>query len=121
VRGAAALTGGRACGAQEQHAMLVVQSTREINELRYVLCPKRMSDATFWQIYFALARKRLPDAAFEPAPAAARAAPADAMSLADLQVSALSALRPEGAGMLCAWDRGCEVPLPASPLHTTYF
>jgi hypothetical protein len=68
--------------------MLVVQSTREINELRYVLCPKRMSDATFWQIYFALARKRLPDAAFEPAPAAARAAPSDAMSLADLQVRA---------------------------------
>lgn len=69
--------------------MLVVQSTREINELRYVLCPKRMSDATFWQIYFLLAKKLLPDAAFEAAPAPP-GPHRDALSLADLQASVLS-------------------------------
>ena len=51
---------------QEHHAMLVVQVAPEINELRYVLCPKRMGDAQFWQIYFALAKKLLPSAAFDP-------------------------------------------------------
>ena len=81
--------------------MLVVQSTREINELRYVLCPKRLSDATFWQIYFLLAKKLLPDAAFEPAPAPA-GPHRDALSLADLQArderwSASTLIRAAGA------------------------
>ncbi len=71
--------------------MLVVQSTREINELRYVLCPKRMSDATFWQIYFLLAKKLLPDAAFDPAPVPAASHP-DALSLSDLQACPLAPL-----------------------------
>ena len=35
---------------QERHAMLVVQSVKEINELRFVLCPKRMTDEQFWNI-----------------------------------------------------------------------
>lgn len=51
---------------QERHAMLVVQSVKEINELRFVLCPKRMTDEQFWKIYFNLTRKQLPEAAFDP-------------------------------------------------------
>lgn len=52
---------------QEQHALLVVQAVREINELRFVLCPKRMTDKQFWHTYFQLARKHLPPGAFETA------------------------------------------------------
>ena len=52
---------------QEQHALLVVQAVKEINELRFVLCPKRMTDKQFWQTYFQLARKHLPAAAYDPA------------------------------------------------------
>lgn len=51
---------------QEQHAMLVVQSVNEINELRFVLCPKRMTDEQFWKIYFNLTKKQLPEDAFNP-------------------------------------------------------
>lgn len=46
--------------------MLVVQVVKEINELRYVLCPKRMTDAQFWHIYFRLANKYLPEEASDP-------------------------------------------------------
>jgi hypothetical protein len=49
-----------------------MQSLKEINELRYVLCPKRMTDEEFWKVYFTLAKKHLPDEAwdleFEPPP-----------------------------------------------------
>ncbi|KAL3130334.1 hypothetical protein ABBQ38_008164 [Trebouxia sp. C0009 RCD-2024] len=51
---------------QERHAMLIVQSVKEINELRFVLCPKRMTDEQFWKIYFNLTKKQLPDMAFDP-------------------------------------------------------
>lgn len=51
---------------QERHAMLVVQSVSEINELRFVLCPKRMTDEQFWKIYFSLTKKHLPEDAFNP-------------------------------------------------------
>ena len=51
---------------QERHAMLIVQSVKEINELRFVLCPKRMTDEQFWKIYFSLTKKQLPEAAFDP-------------------------------------------------------
>lgn len=51
---------------QERHAMLVVQSVNEINELRFVLCPKRMTDEQFWKIYFHLTKKQLPENAFNP-------------------------------------------------------
>jgi hypothetical protein len=46
---------------QVQHAKLVVQTVDEINELRYVLCPRYMSDQRFWEIYFCLANKHLPN------------------------------------------------------------
>ena len=39
---------------------------KEINELRFVLCPKRMNDAQFWMVYFTLAKKYLPAEAFDP-------------------------------------------------------
>lgn len=51
---------------QERHAMLIVQSVKEINELRFVLCPKRMTDEQFWKIYFSLTKKQLPETAFDP-------------------------------------------------------
>ena len=52
---------------QAQHAMLVVRHVKEVNELRYVLCPKRLRDAQFWAIYFTLARRYLPAEAYDPA------------------------------------------------------
>lgn len=39
---------------------------KEINELRFVLCPKRMTDSQFWQVYFSLAKSFLPAEAFDP-------------------------------------------------------
>lgn len=67
---------------QEKHALLVVRSVQEINELRFVLVPKRMTDQEFWHIYFTLARKYLPAQAFDPAyaPAAAERSAASATS-----------------------------------------
>lgn len=46
---------------QVQHAKLIVQTVDEINELRYVLCPRYMNDQRFWEIYFCLANKHLPN------------------------------------------------------------
>lgn len=45
---------------QVRHAMLVVRAVKEVNELRYVLCPRYMQDQKFWEIYFALAASHLP-------------------------------------------------------------
>ena len=36
-----------------------------MNELRFVLVPKRLTDEQFWSIYFALTRARLPKEAFD--------------------------------------------------------
>ena len=36
-----------------------------MNELRFVLVPKRLTDEQFWSIYFALTRARLPTEAFD--------------------------------------------------------
>ena len=38
---------------------------QEMNELRFVLVPKRLTDEQFWSIYFALTRARLPKEAFD--------------------------------------------------------
>ncbi len=65
--------------------MLVVQVAKEINELRYVLCPKRMTDAQFWQIYFQLAKKYLPEEAFDASYMPAQSS-TQGMTFADLQV-----------------------------------
>ena len=46
--------------------LALVTQVKEINELRFVLCPKRMNDAQFWTVYFTLAQKYLPPEAFDP-------------------------------------------------------
>lgn len=51
---------------QARHATLVVQSVKEMNELRFVLCPRRMTDERFWAVYFSLAKKHLPRKAYDP-------------------------------------------------------
>ncbi len=66
--------------------MLVVQVVKEINELRYVLCPKRMTDAQFWQIYFQLAHKYLPEDAWDPAFKPPSTSAMHGLTLTDLQV-----------------------------------
>ena len=45
--------------------MLVCLAVKEMNELRFVLVPKFLSDEQFWAIYFALTRNRLPPEAFD--------------------------------------------------------
>ncbi|KAL4421629.1 hypothetical protein ABPG75_010920 [Micractinium tetrahymenae] len=94
---AAAVPGGPAYRLnpwQVRHATLVVQALKEVNELRFVLCPKYMTDEHFWHVYFTLARKYLPDAAFSWTPgqpllfadkaAAAAGGSGDAFSLTEL-------------------------------------
>jgi len=49
---------------QVRHAMLVVRVVKEVNELRYVLCPRYLTDQQFWEIYFSLAQPHLPGRAF---------------------------------------------------------
>ncbi len=65
---------------QEKHALLVVHSVQEINELRFVLVPKRMTDQDFWRIYFTLARKYLPACAFDISNTADKASSSQAAS-----------------------------------------
>ncbi len=50
---------------QARHATLVCLAVKEMNELRFVLVPKRLADEQFWAIYFALTRSRLPPEAFD--------------------------------------------------------
>lgn len=49
---------------QERHALLLVKYVKEIDELRYVLCPKYMNDGEFWKTYFELMKEHLPKIAF---------------------------------------------------------
>jgi hypothetical protein len=49
---------------QVRHASLVVKAAKEVNELRFVLCPRYMKDARFWHIYFTLIKKYLPEEAY---------------------------------------------------------
>eukprot|EP00210_Caulerpa_lentillifera_P000632 g611.t1 len=45
---------------QEKHAVLMLQVSNELDHLRYLLCPKRMSEEKFWLVYFSLAHTYLP-------------------------------------------------------------
>jgi len=45
---------------QERHALLLVKNVKEIDELRFVLCPKYMDDNQFWDTYFKLMKNELP-------------------------------------------------------------
>lgn len=38
----------------EFHARVILWTCPELSQLRYELCPRRMSDDRFWQVYFAL-------------------------------------------------------------------
>jgi uncharacterized protein YqfB (UPF0267 family) len=49
---------------QARHAGLLIREVKEINELRYVLCPKYMDDQQFWDIYFQLVKDKIPQVAF---------------------------------------------------------
>lgn len=51
---------------QTRHALLMVEKVVQLHDLRFVLCPRRMSDEQFWKIYFELTRKYLPPQAFDP-------------------------------------------------------
>ena len=50
---------------QERHVILLMQRVKEVDALRFALCPKNMGDGTFWSIYFELVRKMLPSEAYE--------------------------------------------------------
>ena len=71
---------------QEQHALLICRQVKEIDELRFVLCPKRLTDQQFWTIYFQLVKDSLPAEAFNasaplPEVAGLRAQPSSDASL----------------------------------------
>lgn len=44
---------------QEHHARLMLQVVSEISDFRYCLCPRRMTEKTFWKIYFILVRSHI--------------------------------------------------------------
>lgn len=72
---------------------LLGQALKEINELRYVLCPKRMTDEEFWKVYFTLSKRHLPEEAWDPnfvvpaAPPAAAPPPVLPFNVTGLQKS----------------------------------
>ena len=83
-----------------------------------MLCPKRMNDAQFWQVYFTLAKKYLPSEAFDrdlpaegPTPSAAqnldlqtslkRTFEAARETARDWQSRASGTLRPAGSCLCC--------------------
>uniref|UniRef100_A0A383W225 BSD domain-containing protein n=1 Tax=Tetradesmus obliquus TaxID=3088 RepID=A0A383W225_TETOB len=45
---------------QETHARLLLQQVPQLQDLRFVLCPKRMDEYVFWTIYFTLCKRYLP-------------------------------------------------------------
>lgn len=49
---------------QARHATLLVRAVKEVNELRFVLCPRYMGDSEFWDIYFELVKDKLPPVAY---------------------------------------------------------
>lgn len=49
---------------QERHALLLIKNVKEIDELRFVLCPKYMNDSQFWDTYFKVMKNDLPNITF---------------------------------------------------------
>lgn len=45
---------------QEKHVLLMLRVSKELDHLRYLLCPKRMSEEKFWLVYFSLTHTHLP-------------------------------------------------------------
>eukprot|EP00195_Chlamydomonas_chlamydogama_P013220 CAMPEP_0202915834 /NCGR_PEP_ID=MMETSP1392-20130828/66833_1 /ASSEMBLY_ACC=CAM_ASM_000868 /TAXON_ID=225041 /ORGANISM="Chlamydomonas chlamydogama, Strain SAG 11-48b" /LENGTH=301 /DNA_ID=CAMNT_0049608019 /DNA_START=42 /DNA_END=944 /DNA_ORIENTATION=- len=54
---------------QERHALLVLGKVEQLQHLRFALCPKRMTEQSFWTIYFTLCKSLLPPEAFGLPPA----------------------------------------------------
>eukprot|EP01026_Neomeris_dumetosa_P015795 TRINITY_DN16016_c0_g1_i1.p2 TRINITY_DN16016_c0_g1~~TRINITY_DN16016_c0_g1_i1.p2 ORF type:complete len:313 (+),score=75.46 TRINITY_DN16016_c0_g1_i1:49-987(+) len=50
---------------QIRHVTLILDRVKEIQDLRFVLCPQRMDETVFWQIYFLLCAKYLPPGTVE--------------------------------------------------------
>jgi len=46
---------------QQTHAMLLIQAIPAFNDLRYVLCPRKMPEERFWEVYFRLTAPYLPE------------------------------------------------------------
>lgn len=46
---------------QEKHGELILDNVNELKELRYVLCPKIISESEFWKTYFSLISSFLPE------------------------------------------------------------
>ncbi|WIA15278.1 hypothetical protein OEZ85_001949 [Tetradesmus obliquus] len=53
---------------QETHARLLLQQVPQLQDLRFVLCPKRMDEYVFWTIYFTLCKRYLPVQTHEEQP-----------------------------------------------------
>lgn len=70
---------------QETHARLMLQRVQQLQDLRFVLCPKNMDEYMFWLIYFTLCKRYLPQQqhqAEDPETAAVAAAGAAAAAAA---------------------------------------
>ena len=44
---------------QEKHAALILKTVPALAKLRYEICPSKMSEDSFWYVYFQLTKKRL--------------------------------------------------------------
>jgi hypothetical protein len=56
---------GRLSPWQETHARLILERVPQLQDLRFVLCPRKLDEYEFWMIYFTLCRRYLPKAAFD--------------------------------------------------------
>ena len=45
---------------QETHATIILKKVPQLQDLRFVLCPRRMDEYLFWSIYFTLCLRYLP-------------------------------------------------------------
>lgn len=90
---------GRLSAWQETHARLILQKVPQLQDLRFVLCPRKLHEYEFWMIYFTLCRRYLPKAAFEAgAPGGPTAAMAGAGGAAAAAAPAQAAAASPAAG-----------------------
>jgi hypothetical protein len=69
---------GRLSPWQETHARLILGRVPQLQDLRFVLCPRKLDEYQFWMIYFTLCRRYLPRGVFDADHAAAAMAAAAA-------------------------------------------
>eukprot|EP00878_Enallax_costatus_P026036 GHUV01027909.1.p1 GENE.GHUV01027909.1~~GHUV01027909.1.p1 ORF type:complete len:280 (+),score=97.07 GHUV01027909.1:355-1194(+) len=79
---------------QEKHARLILQQVPGLQDLRFVLCPKRMDEYTFWMIYFTLCKRYLPsqEEQLQQPQSAATSAAVAANGISSAQKAAVSGL-----------------------------